>query len=173
MSVIRVTIDHVIFVYREVTLYILMHFLTGKILHRLHGKIYILCHNFHINSKFTKATAVQLLKCLPFLHIKSWEKSDSAISIKHKICCILPLSCVQMCLQEVQALWLFCKHVMSQVTSSIDLMHWHHPAAILVEKRWRNNRNAQICTRGAQDWPMNNLLLTSRWGRPTEMTSCA
>ncbi len=32
-----------------------------KILHRLYGKIYILCHNFHINSKCTKATAVQLL----------------------------------------------------------------------------------------------------------------
>ena len=27
--------------------------------------------------------------------------------------------------------------------------------------------------RGAQYWPMNNLLLTSRLGRPTEMTSCA
>ncbi len=41
-------------------------------------------------------------------------------------------------------------------------MHWRHPTAILEVKRWRNNRIAQICTRGAQDcvqwttsfWPL-------------------
>ena len=46
------------------------------------------------------------------------------------------------------------------------LMHWRHLAAILEVKRRRNNWNAQICTRVAQDWLMNNLLLTSRWVAP-------
>ena len=30
----------------------------------------------------------------------------------------------------------------------------------------------QICTHNAQDWPMNKLLMASRWGRHTQITSC-
>ena len=55
-------------------------------------------------------------------------------------------------------LFLILIHGYKPTLTDIDLMHWHHPAAILEEKRWRNNWNAQICTRGAQYQPMYNSL---------------
>ena len=48
----------------------------------------------------------------------------------------------------------------------IDLMHWRHPTAILVGKRWRNNRNAQICHAAHRNgqwttsfWPLGECAL--------------
>ena len=42
-----------------------------------------------------KVKAGQVLRCAPFQHIKVDKTQDSAISIKYKIVCFLPLGCVQ------------------------------------------------------------------------------
>ena len=52
-------------------------------------------------------------------------------------------------------------------------LHWRHPATILEVKRWQKNHYTQICTQGALVWSMIGRFSTSRWGRPTDMTSCA
>ena len=66
-----------------------------------------------------KVKTRQVLRCAPFHQTKTW---DSAISIKYYIVCLLPLGCVQIldCLQAVQDWWLFRKHAILQVTSSIQ-----------------------------------------------------
>ena len=46
---------------------------------------YYYCY-FHTNS--WKITAVFVLRCVPFLHIKSLQKLDSAMSIKYQMGCV-------------------------------------------------------------------------------------
>ena len=81
---------------------------------RSYGKVDILCHNydtkcqlshyFNINTRVMKVRAGQVLRCAPFHHIKRWlgirqcnlhKIQDFFLTIKYKILCFLPLSCVQ------------------------------------------------------------------------------
>ncbi len=87
--------------------YIPLHLLAGKMLQWLAGNLYVFGHNFNINSGVMKIAAEQVLRCSPFLHIKSCQKNPvhCAISIKYQM---LIFSFIELCtnivMQEVQPL---------------------------------------------------------------------
>ena len=67
--------DHVNSVYNQCDLVHSLSILAGKILHWFYRKVYILCHNFHINPRVMKVKPGQVLRCAPFDHIKSWHRN--------------------------------------------------------------------------------------------------
>ena len=79
-------------------------------LHCSYEKSFILGQNFHTKSKGKH------FEICPLPSYQKFEKSDSAMTMLCEIWCFFPLGwhVYKLWLQEVQALWLFCKCVMSQ-----------------------------------------------------------